>query len=393
MKILLVSEPGENGVFRHVEDLADHLIARGHNVSLAYSDVRSSDRLFSLVQRIEQSSGHTLNLAISNHPQVRDFEALFALWRLVRRFRPDLIHAHSAKAGGLVRLLRRFGLRTPALYTPHAYYGMGRPASLSRSFFRSLERAFAAHALTINSSPDEAEFARDVLLVPASGQRLVPNGIDTKLFAPCTPAERRVLRGEFGIPADAVVLGTLGRFSYQKDPATLHQAFRACSELIPNLHLVHVGQGELRGEIQRYARGHGYDRRVTWIDYLRDPAPFYRMLDGFILTSRYEGMSLALLEALATDLPLLLSDAPGNRSFAGLGLSHLWSARIESPESFSSAITSWYDDRARARPSNHRALAIERFSQWHQFNTIEEIYGDLAGTPPAPGRLASVAAP
>lgn len=391
MKILLVSEPGENGVFRHVEDLADSMIAHGHTVGFAYSDVRSSDRLFSLVQRIQQASGPTLNLGIANRPELADLDAMVSLWRLIRRFRPDVIHAHSAKAGGLVRLLRRLGMRTPVLYTPHAYYGMGRPPSWSHTFFCKVERALAPLGLTINSSGDEADFGREVLKVPPALQRVVPNGIDTTLFSPCSPAERSALRAESGIPPDAVVLGTLGRFSYQKDPATLHQAFRACAELIPKLHLIHVGRGELRPEIRRYARTHGYENRVTWIEYLRNPVPFYRMLDGFILTSRYEGLSLAVLEALSVDLPVLLSDAPGNRGFTSLGLSHLSSARIESPESFSSAITSWYADRACARPSNHRALALEHFSQQRQFDAIEQLYGELAGetvAKPAPVRLA-----
>lgn len=383
MKILLVSEPGENGVFRHVEELADHLVARGCRVSLAYSDVRSSDRLFSLVQRIQRAGGYTLNLGISNRPQPADFKALLSLWQLIRRFRPDIVHAHSAKAGGLVRLLGRFGCRVPMLYTPHAYYGMGRPSSWSLRFFSGIERALTPFAFTINTSADEADYGRRSLDVSPAYQRVVTNGIDTTLFTPCSLAERRSLRAESGISPDAVVLGTLGRFSYQKDPLTLHQAFRACAELIPDLHLVHVGRGELNAEIRQYARAHRYEHRVTWIDYLRNPVPFYRMLDGFILTSRYEGLSLAALEALSMDLPLLLSDAPGNHGFSALGLSHLSSARSGSPESFSSAITSWYNDRARGRPSNHRVIALEHFSQQRQLQAIEQLYGELTEQPGA----------
>lgn len=374
MKILLVSEPGENGVFRHVEDLADHLIAHGHTVSLAYSDTRSSDRLYSLVQRVEKAGGQTLNLRIANQPQPADIRALTRLWLYCRRFQPDVVHAHSAKAGGLVRLLHRCGLRPKIYYTPHAYYGMGRGHSLSIRFFTAVERFLAPGSITINLSPDELDYGRNMLHLDPAFQRLIPNGVATQHFRPGSPAEKQALRAELGIPADAVVLGTLGRFSYQKDPATLHKAFRACADHNPNLYLIHVGNGELRAGIQQYARTHGYENRVTWIEYLRDPAPFYRMLDGFILSSHYEGLSFAVLEALATDLPVILSDAPGNRGFSALGLSHQWTARVEYPASFASAITSWYEDRLHARPCNHRALAIAHFSQQHQFRTIEELY-------------------
>ena len=374
MKVLLVSEPGENGVFRQVEDLADYLIAAGHTVSLAYSDVRSSDRLFALLKRIQEASGYTVNLRVVNQPQLGDMHALWQLGRLYSRFRPDVIHAHSAKAGALVRILRRLGSRTPAFYTPHAYYGMGRPPSPLNSFFTYVERFLGSSAMTLNTSADEADFAINTLHAPSRLQRTVQNGVDTQHFTPCLPHEKKKLRAEFGIPDDAVVLGTLGRFSYQKDPATLHQAFRACADLKPNLHLIHVGAGELRGNVQAYAKTHGYNQRVTWIEYLRDPAPFYRMLDGFILTSRYEGLSLAVLEALAVDVPILLSDAPGNRGFSSLDFSHHWTARIQSPESFASAITSWYADRSHHRPCNHRALTIQHFSRQRQFQHIQELY-------------------
>lgn len=382
MKILLVSEPGENGVFRHVEDLADHLIAIGHSVSLAYSDVRGSDRLCLLVKRIEQSGGLTVNLRIANQPQLADFRALNRLWQLYRTFKPDIVHSHSAKAGGLVRLLRRFGAKPKVFYTPHAYYGMGRSSSLSIKFFMSLERFLAPGTMTINLSADEANYGRDVLHLTPATQQLIPNGVDTTHFSPANPVQKLALRAELGIPPNAVLLGSLGRFSYQKDPATLHRAFRACADLMPDLHLVHVGAGELRTEMQQYARTHGYDHRVIWIDYLRDPAPFYQMLDGFILTSRYEGLSFAVLEALATNLPLLLSDAPGNREFANLGLSHQWSARVEYPASFASAITSWYDDRAHPRPCNHQEVVLTKFSRHGQFASIEAAYAQAVGAQP-----------
>jgi len=379
MKILIVSEPGENGVFRHVEDLVDYLISAGHTVSLAYSDVRASDRLFSLLQRVQQAGGQTVNLKIANQPQPTDLRALSRLWNLYRRFKPDVVHAHSAKAGGLVRLLRRMGAKPRVFYTPHAYYGMGRGRSLSIKFFTAIERLLAPGTTTINLSPDELEYGRDALHLDAAEQLLIPNGVDTKLFSPGSAAEKQTLRAELGIPVDAVVLGSLGRFSYQKDPETLHRAFRACADHMSDLYLIHVGAGEMRASVQEHARMHGYNKRVVWIEYLRNPAPFYRMLDGFILSSRYEGLSFAVLEALSANLPLILSDAPGNRSFSTLGLSHYWTARVEYPASFASAITSWYDDRVHARPCNHQEIAAARFSRQAQFCSIEKAYAPGSG--------------
>ncbi len=379
MRVLLVSEPGENGVFRHVEELADYLISSGHAVSLAYSDVRASDRLFCLVQKVEQAGGQTVKLKIGNQLEIGDIRAFGRIYDLYRRFKPDVVHAHSAKAGGLVRLLRRFGAKPTVIYTPHAYYGLGRPPSIPVRFFTSVERFLAPGTVTINLSQDEADYGLNTLHLRRESQKLIPNGVSTRHFTPGGAAEKQALRMEMGIPPNAVVVGSLGRFSYQKDPMTLHRAFRACADLMRDLYLVHVGSGDLRNEVQEYARIHRYDHRVIWIDYLRDPAPFYRMLDCFILTSRYEGLSFAALEAMATDLPLILSSAPGNRGFATLGLTHFWTAMVEYPASFASAITSWYDDRSHARPCNHRMLAASGFSREVQFTNIETAYAEASG--------------
>jgi glycosyltransferase involved in cell wall biosynthesis len=93
-----------------------------------------------------------------------------------------------------------------------------------------------------------------------------------------------------------------------------------------------------------------------------------------ILTSRYEGLSFAVLEALACDLPVILSDAPGNRDFLKMGLSHAWSGPVESVEGFSTAIASWAADRADHRECNHRAVAEMRFSQEACFGALVREY-------------------
>jgi glycosyltransferase involved in cell wall biosynthesis len=374
MKILVITEPGVDGAFRYVEDLIDHLLSENHSVHFAYSDVRGSDRLVGLIARVQAAGGKTLNLHVDNHPQLADFPALLALFRFYKALRPDVIHAHSAKAGALARLLAIGGIRAPVFYSPHAYYGMGHRSRRSAWFFNMLERIFANRSITINCSGDEAEFAKNTLRIPEARRRVVLNGVSTDHFCPVGPEKKKALRDALGIPRDALVLGTLGRFSFQKDPFTLHRAFLACSERIPTLHLVHVGRGDLRDDVFKFAQASGYAHRVTWIDYLRDPVNFYQAVDGFILSSRYEGLSLAVLEALSADLPLILSDAPGNRDFAAMGLSHFWSARPESPEAFSAAIMAWSGEMRRPRPSNHRKLALVSFSSRAQFGAIEAEY-------------------
>ena len=98
MQILLVTEPGVDGVFRHVEALASFLMERGHRIHLAYSDLRGSDRLTQLVAKVSAAGGKTVNLAVSNAPGPSDVAALLKLRRLVTEARPASLRTGAGRS-------------------------------------------------------------------------------------------------------------------------------------------------------------------------------------------------------------------------------------------------------------------------------------------------------
>jgi hypothetical protein len=141
MRVLIVSEPCEYGVFYFVDDLIHYLSEHGVHIDFAYSSFRSGPALKSLVRFVEQNGGKTLNLQVTNAPQPRDVSAFIRLREFVRRRKPDVIHGHSSKAGVLVRALRMTGVRIPIFYSPHAYYGMGGKQTGRPSLLRIPKRA------------------------------------------------------------------------------------------------------------------------------------------------------------------------------------------------------------------------------------------------------------
>jgi glycosyltransferase involved in cell wall biosynthesis len=378
MRVLLVSEPGVDGVFRHVEALAAFLLAHGHGVDLAYSDERGSDRLTELVSEIELAGGKTLNLKVGNAPSLRDLGALRKLRRFVKKAQPDVIHAHSSKAGALVRALRFLGLQQPLFYTPHAYYGLAGKAGLKSLLFNVVEAVLGRVGTTINLSQGEMAFAREVLRLPQSALRLVANPVDTQRFFPAREERRLELRLALGVPEEALLLGSVGRLAFQKDPLTLYRSFAMALSQIPNLWLYHLGDGELSAECATLAAELGITQRIVRQRYLSEPLAFYQALDGMILVSRYEGLSFAVLEALACDLPLILSQVPGNMDFVQMGLSHAWSAPKEAPIGIAAQIVQWAQDHVLQRTSNHREIAEKCFSQSACFGTLVMEYESVA---------------
>jgi glycosyltransferase involved in cell wall biosynthesis len=363
VKVLLVSQPASDGVFRHVEGLADYLIAQGLTVHLAYSDRDACDQLPAFVARVAAAGGRTLNLQVGNGPSPADLPALWALLSLIRDTTPDIIHAHSSKAGGLVRGLAFLGLRRRLFYTPNGYFRMHAPNGFKARVFHAIERVLGRRGTTINVSRDEATFAREQLRIPEASCQIVANGVDCERFRPAALEEKRELRARFGVPPEALVLGTVGRFSAQKDPLTTYLALATVLPSIPNLQFVHLGKGELEPAVDALLAEHGLTDRCRRIPYLADTAPFYRMLDGFVLASRYEGMSFAAIESLASGLPLILSRAPGNQDFAHYGLDQVYWTPPDDPEALAEAIQAWSRrTNTESTTPNHRAIAVKQLS-------------------------------
>ena len=361
MKALLVTEPGVDGVFRYVETLCHFLDSEGVNVNLAYSDRRGSDRLPKLVAWVEQRGGRTLNLRTSNRPSPADLPAFWNLLRLVRAVRPDVIHSHSSKGGFLARLLPFCGVRAVHFHHPHAYVGMRpRPGRID-PLYNLIEAVLGRISYTIAVSSDEKNFAHRRLRLPAHRVHLLHNGVDTEVFAPVSAEKKRQLRVELGLPVDQPILGFIGRASEQKDPITLYRAFARAVAERPDVRLFHVGKGELDGELERLTQELGIRDRVLRRTYMATPATFYRVVDGFILTSRYEGFSLAALEALSADLPMILSDAPGITDLLARSLSHVWKAAPGDVDGFARGITAWRDRLGDGTLPNHRVIAETQF--------------------------------
>lgn len=381
MNVLLVVEPGVDGVFRHVEGLCRFLFSRKVTVHLAFSSKRGSEGLAALVESVRQQGGRTLDLKIGNAPCPSDLKAFLNLRKLARTVRPDVIHAHSSKAGVLGRALALSGIKARFFYTAHAYYGMSGSRGGKTSFFNFIETVFGRVGTTINISDDEAAFAVKKLRIPQSRIHVIHNPVNTVEFRPARGDERTEVRARFNIPDSALVLGSVGRLSFQKDPQTMYQAVAEAMRTHANLWLCHVGRGEMEAGLRALTERLGIAARVVTIPYLESPAEIYRAFDAFAVTSRYEaGWPLVVLEALASDLPVIVTACPGASKISEGGLSHCWTAPCGDVSGFARAIDSWAKDVQNHRLINHRKIAVERFSIEVLYGAVHQLY--LNGIPP-----------
>ena len=303
-RVCLVTEAAGGGVGRHFLDLAAGLAKRHIEVVAIYSPTRCDAQFNQRKSQLQDV--HFVPLPLRRSVQPGD---LLDLWKLIDCIRTqgpfDVIHGHSSKGGALARLAG-WHLRTPTLYTPHAFVTLDpKLSSLKRVIFGRIERwlgIFAAAVIAV--SPDEAEHAQQ-LGIESSRIRMIPNGILQPDFPP-----REVARGNLGLATADFAIGFVGRLVSQKAPDILLKAFAALATRLPNLKLVIVGSGPLEGALRRRVDVAGLGSRVLFTGDII-ATQVMPAFDLFCLSSRYEGMTYVLLEALAAGLPIVATRVGG----------------------------------------------------------------------------------
>lgn len=214
--------------------------------------------------------------------------------------RADLLHAHLPLAGVVGRLAGRMA-GVPVVYTEHnlqpRYHPLTRRAN---AWTWPWQRAVVAVSQEVADSIAAHLGGR----VPV---QVVKNGIDVARFAP-VPEERAALRERLAIPADAPVVGTVAVFRAQK---RLDLWLEAAARLGPATRLLLVGDGPLRAEVEARARSLGLTGRVVFAGLQAEVRPFYGAMDLFMSSSEFEGLPLALLEAMAAGLPVVVTAVGG----------------------------------------------------------------------------------
>lgn len=133
------------------------------------------------------------------------------------------------------------------------------------------------------------------------------NSIDTKVYA-YSVEHRNTIREELHLPADAVVIGHVGRFNLQKNHAFLLDIFQALVQQCPSAQLVLVGTGELEDKIKQKTQQLGLEQHVHFLGVRSDVPKLLHAMDLFLFPSFMEGLSVSMVEAQSAGLPCVVSD-------------------------------------------------------------------------------------
>ncbi|MEU6124509.1 glycosyltransferase [Streptomyces sp. NPDC047123] len=361
-RVLHVSQPVDGGVARVVVDLAAAQTAAGLDVHVACPPEGFLPRALAALGVPVHPWTATRSPGPGLRAETRD------LGRVVSDVAPALVHAHSAKAGLAARLALRGSL--PTVFQPHAWSFEavgGVTALLARRWERHAAR-WAARIVCVS----EAEWVTGRRAGIAGAYTVIPNGVDTERFAPAGQGS-----------ADAAARPTVplvvcvGRLCRQKGQDVLLRAWPAVAAQVPEARLVLVGDGPEADRLRARA-----GPRVAFAGEAADAAPWYRAADVVVLPSRWEGMALAPLEAMACARPVVVTDVDGAReSLPTADRAHAL-VPPEDPAALSRALTALLRDTELrdALGRRGRRHVLDHHDARHTAAAIGAVYGELLGT-------------
>jgi len=304
---------------------------------------------------------HTYGRALTN--TLREYGPFAGVHSHVHHFSGYIMHV-AKKEGVLIRVAHSHstqdGQRDSWLRTAYRWY------------MRRLIFQHATHMFGCSHTACEALFGLNYWRDPRV--RVLPNAIDLAPYK-TLPSEKRTLRQSLSLPADDFLIGHVGRFSLVKNHRFLIEIFAALLKELPTAHLVLVGDGPLRSDIESLIQTKGIKDSVHLLGIRSDIPQIVGALDMFVFPSLYEGIPVALVEAQAAGVPCVVADTVSNEADIKVGLVHfvnlqarvdLWVQKIL--EELRTNRPDWMD---RQRALQATGYDIRHISLW-----LQETYAD-----------------
>jgi len=293
----------------------------------------------------------------------------------------DLIHSHTPFAMGTLGALLARRLRLPLVFTHHTmyheyvHYIPGVRSALKEMMLRYVGAYCRRADLVITPTPQIRDFAVEAYGLKDKPVKAIPTGIDVDAFG---RGDGRAVRARFAVPEDAPVLTFVGRLGREKNVELLLKAFKIVVRRRPDAHLMLVGDGPLREQLEETAAGAGLSGRVHFTGTLTKPEVIdvYHAADLFVIASVTETQGLATLEAMAAGLPVAGVNAPGTADMVEHGVQGLLTP--EDPEALAEAVLTLLNDDGQRRAFAARARArAERFSARNMALELVQAYEEV----------------
>ena len=306
IKILYILEATSGGTQKHVVDIAKKINKLEYQIDIIYSTSRNKNF-------IEESSGvfnRIYGLPIKRGASLTDVINIWRIIKIIKQNNYDIVHCHSTKAGFIGRIAAFLSKQKNIIYSPHGFMFCDTRIKFKRHLYLNLEKLLGyLTGKIVAVSGSERDLAIYHNIVPNRKIITINNSIDPLDCDGFNYSDR--IRNKFLDKNSEIILGTVGRLFYQKDPITLIKSFKIINDKIQNTKLIMVGDGPLEAECIKLIHEYNLQSKIQLVGFQKDSKIFYKIFDIFILSSHYEGMPYALLEAMSMGIPAVGTNVIG----------------------------------------------------------------------------------
>jgi glycosyltransferase involved in cell wall biosynthesis len=260
---------------------------------------------------------------------LKDFIALIKTIALLKKWQPDIIHTHTAKAGTIGRMaaiIFNFFLKKKIriVHTFHGNIFEGYFSRLKTRVFLTIERFLAGKTdwIIAISEKQKEELSVKYCVAPNRKINTVKLGLNLEPFLSNSPLSKP-LRRRFAIGKETFIISIIGRLA----PIKNHKMFLDAAKLLltqnreKSIEFFIVGDGESRKLLEEYSEEIGIARHVYFCGWMKDVSSIYSDIDVLALTSTNEGTPVSIIEAMASSVPVISTDVGGVRDLMGAQIS------------------------------------------------------------------------
>jgi len=245
---------------------------------------------------------------------LNDFESFRQLKKIIKEFKPDIVHTHAAKAGTIGRLAA-LACSVPVIvhtfhgHVFHSYFG-----PVKTYFYKTIERELAKRSSAIVAISEKQKYELSSLhkIAPVDKIRVIPLGLDLNCFQENMEAKRKLFRDEYQLDPNEIAIGIIGRLV----PIKNHELFiRAIGFVAKNsstrIKAFIIGDGEERNALLQSIKDAGLDSKIVFTSWIKEVDKALAGLDILCLTSLNEGTPVSLIEAQAANKPIVATKVGG----------------------------------------------------------------------------------
>ena len=350
------------------------LLDLGHQVDIACHVDRPINN--ELIER----ECKVFHLEFSRSPlKKQNYVAYKKLKQLIKDEQYTIVHTHTPVASACVRAVCRNMKNVKVIYTAHGFHFFKGAPKKNWMIYNTIEKICGRWTdAVITMNHEDYRYARKMKLrTPQSAYYVHGVGLDLNKFRPQLDCTKKQLRDEYGYKRSDFILIYVGELSYRKNQKLLIKAIDLIKDKVPNIRLLLIGDGPLEKDYKGLVDKLQLTNYIEFLGYRTDVPNLMGLSDIAVSSSRQEGLPVNVMEAMATGLPLVVTNSRGNSDLVNHGENGFVVENFNDKQ-FADAIVNLYKSKEIRRKFGQCSLhLVNQYSQENAINELKEVYGKL----------------